>query len=267
MDSNVGDWALDAIKIILELRSELRTFVRHECMQTRGLVKLALLYCTNDWDVFWKEMSNLVSLSNESPDQPFFLLESFEDLKWEGKEALLLNLLRQRNLGFARHLLESFFMGFGKKFDLNISIEPIDWWLKWMEEVKGDRERGFWFCDRLAYFWTTCTVQSNNISIIQEFNLQESPFRPLLSEYFLPKISSLTTDMLSEGAVSFLIANLSRADENTESILGSAATESFAQQRLLPLLSSAAEPLRTNVREELRLAGQRHGRRYISENS
>jgi hypothetical protein len=78
-------------------------------------------------------------------------------------------------------------------------------------------------------------------------------------------MSDLTSDDLSEGALSFLIDDL-RAEwfhPFIEHLLGRIATDSFVVQRLLPLVSSEPGPFQENLRAVIRDAGRRHGRRYL----
>jgi hypothetical protein len=49
------------------------------------------------------------------------------------------------------------------------------------------------------------------------------------------------------------------------SFLGGIATETFVEERLLPLLSNENEPFKSNLREVLKIAGRKHRRRYIKE--
>ena len=81
---------------------------------------------------------------------------------------------------------------------------------------------------------------------------------------FLPYFHGLTTEMLSEDAISFLLADLNHEGGASPfgTVLGAAATEAFISERLLLLLPDAKEPFLSNLRGVLKHAGDRHGRRY-----
>jgi hypothetical protein len=90
----------------------------------------------------------------------------------------------------------------------------------------------------------------------------------LLSRFVLPHRSDITTDVFSEDAISFLLADLSREKIRasfSEHLLARTATEQFVTECLLPLLADAKQPLLNNLHEVLKEAGSRHGRRYILE--
>ena len=166
-------------------------------------------------------------------------------------------------------------MRFGDENEFTISqdlIKPIEYWLEWMKsEQLKDAELGFWFCDRLGNFLVNFTSSDTHALFVDEFNKKGSQYRQILATYILPKITNLTTDMLSEDAIQYLLAALNKEDGERdiliedESLLGSIATESFVEERLLPLLSLETEPIKSNLRRVLRRAGRQHRHRYITE--
>jgi hypothetical protein len=264
VDEDNGDWAVRTLRQVIEIRPDLSTAVIDQACQAQGIVRLVLFYCIPDLPMFWSELSLLAKQSSGTCGMEHLsLLEALGDLDWKGHESNLMALLKKREPKLVRHLLESVYSGFGNNQNLDIAIEPVDWWLQWMEEVdSSDREFGRWFCDRVASFWMSRTVPSNVQLIVEKFNETPAIDGKVIADYFLPRITNLTTDMLSEDAISFL---LTLAADQGDVLLGSVATETFAQQRLLPLLDGADEPLKSTLRTQLRIAGQRHRRRYVTE--
>jgi len=144
-------------------------------------------------------------------------------------------------------------------------IGPIEWWLTWLIEEKGDESKS-WFSYLVPWLFARVLSPGGRRAFVVEFNKEGSRFRSLLARSVLPYLPDLTTDSFSEGAVSFLLAELNRtgtAGGFQASLLGSAATEQFVNERLLPLVSDAKPPLSDNLRFALGQAGSRHGRRYI----
>jgi hypothetical protein len=83
-----------------------------------------------------------------------------------------------------------------------------------------------------------------------------------------PYLDGISSDDLTDNAISFILSRMSkmRMEAFTQG-LGSLATEELVQTRILPLLKDAGEPLASNLRDVLRQAGDKHGKRYFSEAS
>lgn len=98
-----------------------------------------------------------------------------------------------------------------------------------------------------------------------EFNKAESKYRAVITNIILYRNNEITTDDFSMDAISFLLTDLGRmeiSDSWRGHLLGQTATEQFVYERLLPLLPEAKAPLLTNLKNVIRQAGSRHGRRY-----
>jgi hypothetical protein len=133
-----------------------------------------------------------------------------------------------------------------------------------LNKTKGDQR--FWLGDRLGYLFARAVPKKTQALFITEFNKKESLYRAVLAKLILPKFRDLTTAEFTEGAVSFLLAELNTPTEPFhDPLLGIAATESFVRERLLPLLSSAQGRFRSNLMAVLKQAGDRHGRRYVDD--
>lgn len=275
-DNAVGQWAVNAIQNVIQLRPDLSEVVSSEAKQSSGVIKLALLYSVaTEQAAFWDAMEELSTLSPaDLENEPIHLLNALDDLNWVQRETLVLKLLKQRNTKVARELLEALQMRRGRQNELEIPkelLEPIDFWLEWMAaESSAEWTEGFWFCDRLANFLINFTSSEIHSLFIDEFNRENSPYRLVLFRHILKLIPELTSDKLNESAIQYLLSTLNQDASQGLSflqgpVIGIIATESFVEERLLPLLSIDTEPFKSNLRLAIKTAGGRYQRRYISE--
>ena len=123
-----------------------------------------------------------------------------------------------------------------------------------------------WFLAKLGDILGSHSNSQARATLLEEFN-RGSKYRPLIFKFIIQKMD-VTTDDIGSEAISFLLSELSRekiSRWSRNSLLGSAATECFITERLLPLLLSSQEPLKSNVLRIIEQAGARHGRRYLVE--
>lgn len=267
-----GDqWALDALTSLCAGRPDLAEYVKQRASNTAGIKKAVLLHCvepTNLEPVF-SALEDLVDMSAERRANQHFELLTHIELNWEGKERLFLRLLKLRETRLASEIL-----GHSLPLDdlrlKNLDIGPIDWWLEWMNEVvRNDvSHKNFWFPSQLGgLFASYLNLEAQN-KFLEEFNNSDSQFRFVLAHFILPWRVDITTKAFTEDAISYLLADLNRARTRLSiqgPLLGNTATEEFVSDRLLPLVAHANPPLLENLREVIRMAGSRHGRRYILE--
>ena len=259
--------ALDALKCLCAGRSDLSETVRQEASKKSGIEKAALMHCVSpaDFAPVFQALGELVEMSNERRhEQPLQILYRLK-CDWTGQEELFVRLLRLRDVRLATLLFGGtsppLLPGLGK-----LNIGPIYWWLEWVTEVCAGGSNTQ-FLDQLGGLFKNYLNRDVQHEFIFEFNKPSSKFRWLLLQFVLPHLPDITTDMFSEDAISFLLADLS--DEGSVSPhrghpLGSVATEEFVTERLLPLLSDIKQPLsKRKLRAVLKRAGSRHGRRYF----
>ncbi len=231
-----------------------------------GITRAALLWCTNSKDTtpIFEALAQLVGMSSDDRRrQQTHLLEAIAP-HWEGQEALYVRLLGLRDTELALALL-------GSSNPINMTIGELeigqaDWWLEWLMDEENT-DMGYWFQFQMASLFATRLNAAARQPFVTEFNKPDSPFRNLLAHVVLPHFPDLSTDIFAEPTISFLLADLNRArswDGLNEPLLGTTATELFVTERLLPLLPDAKPPLSVNLREVLRQAGSRHGRRYLT---
>lgn len=260
--------ALDALKCLCAGRSDLSEAIRQEASKKSGIEKATLMHCVSpdDFAPVFQALGELVEMGDEQRhEQPLQILDGLRyDWTWTGQEELFLQLLRLRDVRLATLLFGGSdpptVPGLGK-----LNIGPIYWWLEWMMEVCAGGANT-WFLNQLGGLFGNHLNHDMQHEFVLEFNRPSSKFRRLLSQFVLPRLTDITTDMLSEDAISFLLADLSDEGSALPSrghLLGSAATEEFVTERLLPLLSDIEQPLSKKLHAVLRRAGSRHGRRYF----
>jgi len=253
-------WALKSLKQLCEARPDLAEIVSAQALSENGLLKTALLYCvsqTGEASVY-ETLRSLAQMDKEQRSrEPIHLLAEME-LKWAGREELLVDLLKLRDRNLARGLIE--FYPWSEHFG-NLEIGPIYWWLDWLSESQGD----WWLLDRLSSLFRNHLTPDARTAFLAEFNKPDSTYRPILAISVLRARNDLTTDHFTEETISYLISTLNTNQHRDfrGHLLGHTATESFVEERLLPMLGKDDEPLASNLREILSQAGGRHGRRYI----
>jgi hypothetical protein len=194
--------------------------------------------------------------------EPTHLIEDL-DINWAGHEGLFAQILRLRDSRLALAIIEHIY----KETDCplgQLEIGSIEWWLDWLT-AESDPHTRYWLQERMSWLLTSCVSKETRHSFVIEFNKPGSKYRSLLARSILLRYNDLTTDDFTSDAISFLLADLNRVGsvDYLGHILGQTATEQFVEERLLPLLPEAKNPLLTNLQRVLRQAGSRHGRRYI----
>lgn len=256
-------FALDALKCLCTGRPDLSEAVRREASKKSGIEKAALMHCVSpdDFAPVFQALGELVEMGDEQRhEQPLQILDGFE-CDWTGQEELFVQLLKLRDVRLAILLLGGSIPpsppGLG-----NLNIGPIYWWLEWMMEVRANTL----FLHHLGGLFSEYLNRDVQHEFVLEFNNPSSKFRRLLLRFVLPHFTDITTDMFSEDAISFLLADLSNEGSTSHfrgHPLGRTATEEFVTERLLPLLSDTKQPFSKNLHAVLRQAGSRHSRRYF----
>jgi hypothetical protein len=261
------NWAFHALRPLCAACPDLAKVVERKASERSGIAKAVLLHCISPTDPtpVFQTLGELIQMDDEKRrEQPIQVIREI-DIDWVGKEELFVRLLKLRD----RRLASALFggscppsvPGLG-----NLEIGPIDWWLQWMTEVDLAEKEGPWFLDQMSGLFAGHLNREAQDGFVSEFNKQESKFRRLLLRCVLPFQRDITTDIFTEDAISFLLADLNQ-EESVSSfpghLLGWTATEQFVTDRLLPLLADARQPLLNNLREVLKQAGARHGRRYV----
>ena len=263
-----NSWALPALQCLCAARPDLAEIVERDAMGMSGISKGALMHCSSpeDHDPVFRALEALVGMSDEELErEPVQMLEHIE-CGWSGRESLLVDLLRLRDVRLARAMF-----GGGAPPTLpglgNLDIGPIDWWLDWMMDEWAEDGDG-WFLTQLGGLFGHHLSADVQEEFVSEFNKPKSKFRDVLLHFVVPELPDLSTTAFSEDAISLLLADLVResgARSFESHVLGSTATEEFVTERLVPLLAGAKEPGLSRLQAVLRQAGSRHNRRYLVE--
>ena len=269
-ENAVENWALKALAILCAARPDLEEFIREKAADTSGLMRAALLNCVTPADTrpIFQALEELIELSGEPKRSSINILPDLE-IDWAGNEELFVELLRLRNTDLASTLL-----GSGIPVEISglgeLDIGAIEWWLEWLAEAAAI-PTNFWFLSQLGSLFAGHLDRAVQKQFVDEFNKKDSKYRDVLARFVLCFRENLTTDEISEDAISFLLADLSRKRGDLDiyrwNILGNIATEMFANERLIPLIPAATPELLDNLRLVLGQVGSRHGRRYIPEDS
>lgn len=264
-DPEEDSWAIKALQCLCSGRPDMVEVVRKQACDRAGIAKASLLYCvapTVSQPVF-EALGELINMRSEQRSrEPMHLLKQL-DVNWAGHEALFVQILKLRDSHLALAIISQVYCERDCTLG-QLEIGPIEWWLDWLIGESDPISR-FWLYDRMSWLLASYLSKEARHSFVVEFNKPGSKYRAVLAHSILLHQNELTTDDFSEDAVSFLLADLSRAwsaDSLRGHILGQTATEQFVSERLLPLLPEAKEPLLTNLQKVLRQAGSRHGRRY-----
>lgn len=267
-----GGWAFELLLLVGAKRPELlegsaeihRPSFAVSCT-VDGLMKYAR---SGNTDFVFEALGSIRSMTKEQRRKEPVELIQHVSLDWEGREKLLVELLQLRDVDLALALIEKLTMPVDadEQNGCNVvEVGPIEWWLDWLGEdsqVAGGRH--YWLRDRLPRFLAMYTTKE---PFVEEFNREGSRHREVLSSTVLVARSDVTTDDLSEEAISYLLAGLNKRTGDDlrfrGHLLGRAATEKFVADRLLPLWQRARGRLRRRLTEILRGAGSQHGRRYV----
>jgi hypothetical protein len=260
-------WVVDAIKTLCCARPDIADFVKKEALNNEGLLKATLLYCANpeDMEAVFFELERIATLNRKEREAISFTLIAKIDIDWLGRELLFVKLLQLKDLSLTNALLGDSIPVHANNLGA-LDLGDVTWWLEWMRNLSVEKDN-YWLLTKLGDVLGNHIDSQARASFLEEFN-RGSEFRPLIQKFIIQRMD-VTTDDFDREAISFLLAELSRerSDHWTGSnLLGSAATESFVTERLLPLLVNSQEPLRGNLLSVLEQAGARHGRRYLIEN-
>ncbi|MFA7893603.1 SIR2 family protein [Pseudomonas putida] len=259
-------FATDALKKLCGARGDIAESVKISAKKHEGLLQATLLYCADpkDMEPVFLELERIATLGNKEREKMSFSLITRIDIDWLGRESLFVRLLKLKDMGLTDALLGDCLPVSIKNLG-TLDLGDITWWLEWMhEESIGGVDR--WFLAKLGDILGSHSNSRARATLLEEFN-RGSKYRPLIFKFIIQKMD-ITTDDIGSEAISFLLSELSRekiSRWSRDSLLGSAATESFITERLLPLLLSSQEPLKSNVLRIIEQAGARHGRRYLVE--
>ncbi len=260
-------WIQRALMQICKRRSDLANIVKINAKNKNSVEKSILLYSAdkNNVEVIFDTLKELSEMtSSQRLLQPIFMFDHL-DIDWQGRENIFINLLKLCD----SDLIEIFFGGSCPPTCKNLgelSLGSIYWWLDWMIERSAENKSRDWFVEQLGSLLSAHLDKNERENVIAEFNKKNSKYRSVINESRILFGSDITTDDLSEDAISYLLSCLNRKDDITfleRHLLGDIATESFIDDRLIPLIKDATQPFLKNVIKIIEEASFRHGKRFI----
>jgi hypothetical protein len=262
-NSEYNMWAGGAIDDVCKCRPDLRPMVESRAAEMSGIQRAHLLMCVRqDQAPLFVALEALLLVSNDELRAADSTSIYHSNLNWKGKETLLLSLLARKDPRLCRGLI-----GIGIPVDLKgfgkVEILNSTWWLEWLAECLDVNDH--WLVGTLSSFLGKYATKSLTHRMVTAFNDPTSEHRSLILSHVLPFFDSVSTEDLSDEGVLFAIDHLLREEISIfgGTFLGGTATESFVNEKILPLLSRVGEAEVLRVRQALDEAGQRHGRRYF----
>ncbi|WP_296282808.1 SIR2 family protein [Pseudoxanthomonas sp.] len=259
IDSGVDSdaWVVPALRCLCKEVPEILDLTTSEAANSSGLREAILLYCTSpDASAILKFMRHFISRKVEDRDRSGLHLLGSLDIDWPSEKDLVLELILDNDEELLRILI-----GGSNEFDevhlatedLN-EIEPLLSIMNSSDQYMLRSSIGALLANSDEVIVRQC---------IDEFNKADTPYRCILSQFVLARLSRLSTDELSDVAIEYLLDQLLNGERASfeGNVLGKACTEAFAKERLLPLWEARKD---ANVAIALRDAGSRHGCRYIS---
>lgn len=257
-----------ALSQVCSLRPDLKPYVEQMAEAYDGIEALALRYCSGaDNQTLFAELEQLLESSDIAlKDQPFNIF-SLSELDWRGRETLLVQSLARDVPGLGFSLIESL-RDISTLECGSVNLATMRPAIR-LVEVELESDEQWWIQYRLGSI-----VAYLGDAEVRDFCLDalvrgsERIGRWVKGRY-LGSDNSLTTDALDDDMIAALLADLNAPNRISEYLynpLGLIATDQFVQQRLLPLVEGASTTFLNNLALVLKVAGDRHGKRYLLPN-
>ncbi|MBU8754130.1 SIR2 family protein [Priestia megaterium] len=247
---------------ICNTRPDLKFYIKWLSVSTTSALKrfIALyLLREEEKEIFWNEFENYLSMESINYD-----LMKHLTLDWNNHHKIMESIL----YGDDYKLLNSFFSSLVGDLNYYLTLEQAIYLVNIVSKIKNKSNEIKDFCipDAIDYFIEHHTDINTKQKILDIFNEKDCSLRLELQRMIL-RFPFVTTEMLSEDSIDYFINALSKDNLSLSDLtIGQISTEVFVQNRLLPLLSSDAEPLKTNLGIVLTHAGKQHRRRYLTSN-
>ena len=170
----------------------------------------------------------------------------------------VMNILSTRNSALSESVLSRIQ---GTQLPL-LACRPLDWWLDWAEQCLRSDKRETWWCGFMLVGFIGDADNRTREQLLKRFNEAPEPefLRLGCLLYMRYRAPQFSTEDFSSQALDRLTRH-GRKYPFAGYALGTAATEMFATNVLLPLLKE--NPNAHWIKEALVKAGQRHNKRYI----
>lgn len=268
LDDDEGDWAVSCIRSICKGRRDIQEYIEKRTSDLTGVKKIALLSCLSEIkNEFWEELNLLAKFTPaEIESEPIFLLEQL-DVDWNGKEHILINLLKTNNHDLLTHLLNTNFWDTkAKNYSLNLGVESVAWWLDWMNNltsISEDKDDKWFIKYRIGEMLPKYIDKEALQLILDDFNDSVSKHRSLIKNYLLRNIPNLSLESFTEESISYLIQDLNNSQIHEAFSIGQVATELFVEEKLIPLIGKKSEPFNENLLKAIEIAGETNNHRFL----
>ena len=256
-----------ALHKLCSLRSDFASEMASIAKHTDGIERIAILFCIDaDPSILREQLERLALRSEAELVQERFEIFQLSRLDWTGTGSLyprlLINGVHQLRRSLLGNSCPCHIKGLGL-FGPDVLIPVVE-----MAAALPHRAENSWVRDQLGSI-----VAHHGDKAVRQYVLDQLAHGSLETKHWV-KISVLrfcndvSTDDMSEDAVAFLLADLSRANAFSpwNNPIGRTATERFVNERIIPLARGASETVLTNLSIVLKTAGDRHGCRYLLPN-
>ena len=259
--------ATESLATICSTRPDLAEYVKSKALVSSGMERAILFYCLDENDLTFF-VSFLEDMVTKPVDEK--IISEVEMMKnihidWAEKAELFLKIIKIRE----SRIINAIFPGvIPADFENLAELEIIDieWWLDWIEELCAIKD-GYWPSRQLGCLLVRYGTTATKSRVLTEFNKKDSKYRETLEKCVLEYLPNLTTDDLSEDAVSYLFSSLRNdidLQRSYDSLLAKTATEKFIAERVIPLLSNSSGALLQGLKQIAIDSGNRHGKRYVA---
>ena len=235
-----------------------------------GIEAIALRFCAGgDNELLFLELAAFFKLDDASLRNQSLEFFGLRQLDWKGRETLLIQTISRdvpslRRSVLVRHGLHD---GFETLSRGSIGLAEMKPLITLMEAGVDDEESAWFIQDAVGGL-----VARLGDAEVQDFCLNSlvsgSPrLREWIKEHYLRGLDGISSDALDDYMIAALLADLNvpnKVDRHWYNPLGYLATEDFVRERLLPLADGASEAFRDNLELVLKVAGDRHGKRYLA---
>lgn len=237
---------------------------RESLVKGRGAQSVALLArFPGREELYWKRFKALVG--NGKPklaEHEYELLKSVRPRPfnpgpdWTSERQFMIDLLEAGNVRLLASVIT-------RETFANVAF-PWKWiqtWIGWMH--KASEIENHFFAYEFLPFLMNHTNEKFVEEMIAEFNRPDSKYRAELGDWFLPALDGLQESQFTDESIQYLIKELHKPRANLRSLLlGKVLQEETITNQLVPMLESADETLRDNLKQVLEDAGSRLGKRF-----
>jgi len=261
-----GGWGLAALTMLTGLSDDWRRWVAARAAAEPPGVRAALLWhAARQPDRFFGMLRRLHEQGADWSSEPLDTMTMLGGVEWTGQERLLTALLRERDAALAASVLNT--IRGGRMSEVVrpevVELGDLRWWVDWLGEQWDEAHRR----GPLGAF--VAAAAADRLPELLELFAEGGPEeRTVLAHHVLARHDRLRLEQLTPEMVDWAVEDLHAEHDSVNmgrSLLASVATEDLVEQRLLPLLADAQEPLRSNLTDVLRRAGDRHRRRYLTD--